>query len=85
MNLSQKLILFATAIIVALMTIFPPYEIVLSGQRLNSGYAFLFHLPSTVAGYEGYFSAKVDVQTLLVQIFATIVVCVLLLYATKKS
>lgn len=85
MNRIQRIILCTTASVVALMMLFPPYEVILSGQRLSAGYAFLFNLPSSVSGYEGPLPANVDAKTLLVQIFAVIVVGVLLLQATKTS
>jgi hypothetical protein len=85
MNRIQRIILGTTASVIALMTLFPPYEVILSGQRLSAGYTFLFNLPSSVSGYEGTLPANVDAKTLLVQIFATTIVGFLLLLATKTS
>lgn len=85
MNRIQRGILFTTAGVIALMTLFPPYETIFAGGRLNAGYAFLFNLPSSVAGYEGLFPANVDAKTLLMQIFTAVVVGLLLFQATKSS
>lgn len=83
MNCIQRVILSTTAGVITLMTIFPPYETTLAGQRLSAGYAFLFNLPSSVAGYEGPLPANVDTKTLLMQIFAAVIVGFLLFLAAK--
>lgn len=85
MNRTQRGILFATAFVIGFMTLFPPYETILAGQRISAGYAFLFNLPSAVIGYEGPLPANVDAKTLLIQIIAVVVIGLLLFQATKTS
>ena len=75
----------ATAVVVALMVIFPPYIVEnYRGVTIMAGYGFLFDLPS-YAKESGYsIPSSVNVKTLLVQIFGATVVGGLAFFATKR-
>lgn len=75
MNETQRKILISTAVVVALMVIFPPYIVEFKGTVTTAGYGFLFDLPSR---------AVVNAKTLLVQIFGAAVVGGLAFLAAKR-
>jgi len=90
MNGTQRKVLLAAAATVALMIIFPPYEVKVSnGLTLMAGYGFLFDLPEYVYqlfnGEIKSVPASVNVKTLLVQIFGAVVVGGLAFLACNKS
>ncbi len=85
MNETQRKILLATAGVVALMVIFPPYITEnYKGVPIMAGYGFLFDLPSYVSQSGSSIPASVNVKTLLVQIFGAVVVGGLAFLATKR-
>lgn len=76
MNETQRKILIATACVVALMVIFPPYiQETLSDSVRDTGYDFLFDLP---------YRSFVNVKMLLVQFFGTTIIGGLVFFATKR-
>ena len=85
MNGTQRKVLLVTAIVIALMVLFPPYEVKNYRQvTIMSGYGFLFALPeyqSLTASIPAY----VNVQTLIVQILGAIVVGGLVYFACGKK
>ena len=86
MNETQRKILIATAIAVALMVIFPPYIVEnFRGILLMAGYGFLFDLPSHALQSGSSIPSVVNVKTLLVQIFGTVVVGGLAFFASKPA
>lgn len=85
MNESQRKILIATAVVVAMMVIFPPYIVEnFRGMLLMAGYGFLFDLPSYLVQSGSSIPSVVNVKTLLVQIFGTVVVGALAFLAAKR-
>lgn len=84
-NETQRKILLAFAAVIVLMVAFPPYEVVNAhGFKTQAGYGFLFDLPKYGALDRGYVHARVDIQTLLVQIIGVVVVGGLAFLAYKK-
>ncbi|MDD2914501.1 MAG: hypothetical protein PHP70_04210 [Gallionella sp.] len=85
MNETQRKILIATAGVVALMVIFPPY--IVENYRavtIMAGYGFLFDLPSYAMQSGSSIPASVNVKTLLVQIFGAVVVGGLAFLSAKR-
>ena len=63
MNETQEKVLKVVAAVVGAMLLFPPYQITGRGNLLiDSGYAFLFNLPT-----RGIIAARVDISTLFLQ------------------
>lgn len=85
MNETQRKILIATAAVVALMVISPPYIVEnYRGVTIMAGYGFLFDLPSRTFEAGSSIPAVVNVKTLLVQIFGAVVVGGLAFLAAKR-
>lgn len=85
MNDTQRKILLATAAVVALMVIFPPYIVEnYRGASVMAGYGFLFDLPSRTFESGSSIPAVVNVKTLLVQIFGAVVVGALAFLSAKR-
>lgn len=85
MNDTQRKILLATATVVALMIIFPPYIVEdYGGVTVMAGYGFLFDLPSYTTRFGSSIPSSVNVKTLLVQIFGAVVVGALAFLSTKR-
>lgn len=85
MNETQRKILIATAVVVALMVIFPPYIVEnFRGALIMAGYGFLFDLPSHTFQSGSSIPSVVNVKTLLVQIFGAVVVGGLAFLAAKR-
>jgi len=85
MNETQRKILIATAGVVAMMVIFPPYIVEnYRGVTIMAGYGFLFDLPSRILETGSSIPAVVNVKTLLVQIFGAAVVGGLTFLAAKR-
>lgn len=77
MNEQQRKLLLTTAAVVALMVLFPPYEILNFRQVIvGSGYGFLFDLPAY-----GGMSASVAIKTLSAQIAGALIICGLVFVA----
>lgn len=87
MNQKQKTVLLCTAVVVGLMVLFPPYVVMKYKQVvIKSGYGFLFDLPPYVSATStAVIPATVNVATLLIQIFAVLVVGGLVYLALKKG
>ena len=85
MNEMQRKILLATAGVVAVMVIFPPYLVEnYRGVTTMAGYGFLFDLPSYTMQSGSSIPSSVNVKTLLVQIFGAVVVGGLVFLAAKR-
>ncbi len=85
MNETQRRVLLAAAIVVALMVLFPPYIVEnYRGVPLMAGYAPLFDLPSYAVSSGGSIPAKVNAMTLLLQIIGAVVVGGLAFLGTKR-
>ena len=85
MNETQRKTLIATAVVVALMVIFPPYIVEnYRGVTIMAGYGFFFDLPSYAIESSYSIPPSVNVKTLLVQIFGATVVGGLAFFATKR-
>jgi len=87
MNQKQKTILLASAAIVALMALFPPYIVKnYKNVVIKSGYGFLFNLPPYISTTSNtVIPATVNASTLLVQIFSVLVVASLIYFAFHKN
>jgi hypothetical protein len=86
MSETQKKILLATAAVVALMVIFPPYHVKnYTNVTIMAGYGFLFNLPAYAMESGREIPADVNVITLLAQIFGAVVVGGLGFIATKRQ
>lgn len=86
MNQRQKITLVATAAIVLLMVLFPPYRIVLRGVVQRTRYGFLLlipEIPSTpnFAGAHG----EIDVTTLVVQVLGVLIIAGLVCFALRDA
>lgn len=82
MNALQRKVLVGTAVVVAAMVLFPPYQITnYQGATIRAGYAFLFDLPEYVSSMGGKIASSVNAETLLLQIFGAIVASVLIFLA----
>jgi len=85
MNETQKMVLLVTAAVVAVMVMFPPYEVVnYNHVTIMAGYGFLLDLPSYVMEGGRQMPSSVNVKTLLAQILGAIVVGGLVFLATKR-
>lgn len=85
MNDSQKRVVHVTAIAVALMVLFPPYEVKnYMGVKIMAGYGFLFDLPAYSSPFGGMIPSSVDIKTLLVQILGVVTVGGLLFFTRKN-
>lgn len=85
MNETQRRVLLAAAILVALIVLFPPYIVEgQNGRTLMAGYALLFNLPTYTMSSGGSVHAKLNAMTLLLQIVGVVVVTVLVFLATKR-
>ena len=86
MNQAQKKILLISASVVVLMTLFPPYVVKnYKHMVIQSGYGFIFDLPPYISETSSaVVPATMNIPTLLMQIFAVIVVTALICIANKK-
>jgi len=83
----EKKLLKASASIVFLMILFPPYEQVVNNRILQSGYGLIYDLPNkfiSASGMTYSVSATVNVNLLTLQIFATLVISLLVYFSIKK-
>jgi len=83
MNKTQRKILLISAAIIALMVIFPPYQVKNYKEvTIMSGYAIIFSLPEYPTT-SGSIPANVNAVTLFAEIFGALIVCGLAYVATK--
>jgi hypothetical protein len=74
MNQKQRNILLVTAATIALMIAFPPYAVTLQNSIVaKAGYGFIFDLPDHIASGH-VFPSKVNIATLLAQVFGVLLV-----------
>jgi hypothetical protein len=85
MNKIQQKVLIFSATIIALIIIFPPYQIKnFANVSIQTGYAFIFSLPEYHSS-SASISANINAITLLVEIFSVLVICGLLYLAAKDT
>lgn len=85
MNLVQRRILVVAAFMVAVMVLFPPYQVVnYQGLSIMAGYGFLFNLPEYFSAGSGI-PSKVDSETLVMQIVGVVVTALLLYFAARSK
>ena len=83
MNKPQRKTLLATAAVIALMVMFPPYHVMSYNRvRIMSGYGFLFSLPE-YATSSGAIAANVNTATLLAQVMGALIVGGLIYVAVR--
>jgi hypothetical protein len=82
MNQKQRKVLFIMAAFIILMFWFPPYVMrgIFSGNQIESGYGFIFALPSHTLAY-----STVNVPLLLAQIFGVLLVGGIIWLALKDK
>ncbi len=82
MNQKQRKVLFVMAALIILIFLFPPYVMraILSGNQVESGYGFIFALPSRALVY-----STVNVSLLLAQIFGVLLVGGIIWFALKDK
>ena len=83
MNEKQRHILVATASVICLMILFPPFHVNVKGVTENLGYRFILTPPrgEIYAGLHG----SIDVLTLLIQILGVTIAGSLLSFAFKNK
>jgi hypothetical protein len=82
MNQKQRIVLLIMAALIILFFLFPPYVMrgKLSGHQIESGFGFIFALPSRVYAY-----STVNVPLLLAQIFGVLVVGGIIWFVLKEQ
>ncbi len=81
MNTSQRRLLRVMAAAIALMVLFPPWQIVVEQRVLATGYAFLLDLPTRSTSL----ASNVDVMTLAAQIAGVLIVGGLVFLSLKDD
>jgi len=91
MNKTQRKILVVTSIIIALLVVFPPYQVkAYNGRVMMSGYSPIYDLPSypystAFSASTTYMPSDINVPTLLLEIFSALVVCGLAYFAANTN
>ena len=81
MNEPQKKVLKVVSAVVGAMLLFPPYQIIGRGNLvIDSGYAFLFDLPT-----RGSLAARVDVSTLFLQWVGVAIIGGIIIFLVKAK
>ena len=81
MNHRQKVTLRVMAAVVALMTLFPPWQAIADHRVIATGYAFLFDLPARSSSL----AANVAAMTLAAQIVGVLIVGGLIFLSFKDD
>src|SRR5438552_3548578 len=83
MNKNQKRTLVAVIALIVAMFLYPPFQSVLPNRVVhNMGYRWIFDPP---AGLNGFVTAMVDVQMLLVQLLGILIVGGLVFFLAKNQ
>ncbi len=85
MNKKQKITLLSTAVIIAIMLVFPPYEVLNYNKVIiKSGYAFILNLPPYICPDDIVY-ASIKCSTLLTQIIGVLIIGGLIYFAFKEQ
>ena len=85
MNIKQRIVLFSTAVILALMLLFPPFYGVLPGKLIeNTRYNFIL-TPSKFTYPDPEMPTRIDSATLLTQYLFIITISGILYFAFKEK
>lgn len=79
MNEKQRTLLITTMVIIVAMFLFPPYHLYIEGHVFDSGYAFLFKLPTN-----GQISSTINISTLGIQ-WIGVLICSAISYFILKD
>ena len=82
----ERIILFITAAILALILLFPPFHSVYKGIEINSGYTFILRPPiPSITDLEVKFASNINVALLVVQYLFTVTIGGILWFVFKKD